>query len=357
MSMPIMDDAAGAGEAAVPEPSSGISANGGQATAGRSCPASYGYGPHVFQRAAEIGADTLYVIGGLYGNPFALDTIEALAAQEARQGRPSQLVFNGDFHWFDTDPAVFEAITRRVLSHAALRGNVETELAGEDDGFGCGCAYPEHVSDTEVERSNRIITRLRQTAMQVPDVRQRLGALPMHAVAQVGHARIAIVHGDANSLAGWDFAHDSLTDPRKQDALKRLLRTAQVDVFACSHTCLPALHCLDVDGRLHGVINNGAAGMPNFSGTRFGIISRIATTPAPREMPVLHEAIWPISGRNVHVAAIAVEYDAAAWRKRFLLDWEAGSPAHESYFRRIENGPVYSPEQAYRQAPINECLT
>lgn len=322
--------------------------------AGRSCPASYGYGAHVFRRAPEIAAETLYVVGGLYGNPFALDAVEALAAREARTGASPRLVFNGDFHWFDTDPAVFETITMRVMKHTALRGNVETELAGEDDRFGCGCAYPENVSDAEVERSNRIIERLRDTARSVPALRQTLGTLPMHVLAQVGGARVGIVHGDANSLAGWDFAHDKLADPAMTAALAASLRSAQVDVFASSHTCLPVLRSLTVDDRKCAIINNGAAGMPNFAATRFGIISRIATTPAPDGSPVLHEVTWQTSGDCIYIAAIAIKYDFAAWRTRFLSDWEIGSPAYESYFHRIENGPAYSPKQAYLQSAIDD---
>ena len=40
-----------------------------------------------------------------------------------------RLVFNGDFHWFDADPAAFARVQQQVLEHEALRGNVETELA------------------------------------------------------------------------------------------------------------------------------------------------------------------------------------------------------------------------------------
>jgi hypothetical protein len=326
----------------------------GAMPAGRSCPASYGYGAQVFRRAPEIVADTLYVIGGLYGNSHALDAVEALAELDARNGPAPRLVFNGDFHWFDTDPAIFKLITERVLRHTALRGNVETELAGEDDSVGCGCAYPETVSDIDVARSNQIIRQLRDTARHVPLLRRTLGRLPMHALARVGSARIGIVHGDANTLAGWDFAHDSLADPSKEHALMQSMRDADVDIFASSHTCLPALHQLSVDGRTCAIINNGAAGMPNFAGTQFGIISRIATTPAPDGMIVLHEATWRVAGVDIHVAAIAVEYDAAAWRMRFLTDWGAGSPAHESYFHRIEHGPAYLPEQAYSRMANSE---
>lgn len=317
--------------------------------AGRSCPASYGYGAGVFRRAPDFACDTLYVIGGLYGNPEALDAIEALAAQEAQQTQtPPTLAFNGDFHWFDASDAAFTDIHRRVLRHIALRGNVETELAADDAGFGCGCGYPDDVGDDEVERSNQILQRLRAVALRHPHERLLMGALAMHAVAQVAGARIGIVHGDAQALAGWGFAPGSLDDPARRDALLRQFGQSGIDVFASSHTCLPALRRFEANGRTHAVINNGAAGMPNFDGMRHGLISRIASTAAPASLPVLHEAAWPVAGRMLHVAALAVRYDHDAWQSRFLADWPSGSPAHLSYFRRIEQGPAYSPRDAYR---------
>ena len=88
---------------------------------GRTCPASYGYAPESFGSLAAIPADTLYVVGGLYGNAFALDAILAMAAAERH---PVTLCFNGDFHWFDATPEAFEAINRRVLEHPALRGKI-----------------------------------------------------------------------------------------------------------------------------------------------------------------------------------------------------------------------------------------
>jgi len=104
---------------------------------GRICPLSYRYSPRVFDRAAEIVADTLYVAGGLYGNVEALD---ALAAMALRERGPVTLVFNGDFHWFDVEAADFRAIAEGVEPHWKLRGNVETEIASEESGAGCGCA-------------------------------------------------------------------------------------------------------------------------------------------------------------------------------------------------------------------------
>ena len=129
--------------------------------AGRSCPVNYAYGPDVFKRPPELVTSTVYVIGGLYGNPFALDASEALASHETDT---PQLVFNGDFHWFDLAPDVYADIQQRVMQHAVVRGNVESELAADDDDVGCGCGYPDEVSDDEVARSNQIISMLRATA-------------------------------------------------------------------------------------------------------------------------------------------------------------------------------------------------
>ena len=132
---------------------------------GRTCPPSYGYSPRALARPADFTTDVLYVIGGLYGNALALDSIEHMAAQETDC---ATLVFNGDFHWFDADPGDFAEIQRRVLQHHALRGNVETEIASDDASAGCGCAYPESVPDDDVARSNAILDRLRGVAGRVP---------------------------------------------------------------------------------------------------------------------------------------------------------------------------------------------
>src|SRR5258708_21061376 len=103
---------------------------------------------------------------------------------------PVTLAFNGDFHWFDVDAGEFELVSRAVLSHAAIRGNVETEIGGEDSGAGCGCAYPVDVSDAEGSRSNEILARLRETARLLPARRARSRALPMHVVSQGGDTRV-----------------------------------------------------------------------------------------------------------------------------------------------------------------------
>ena len=124
-----------------------------------------------FDRAPDFGADPLYVVGGLYGNLAALDEVERLAAEEG-----AQIVFNGDFHWFDAERGWFAEIDARVARHLAIRGNVETEIARPTDiGAGCGCAYPASVAEDVVRRSNEILIDLRQTAATFPGAAARSG--------------------------------------------------------------------------------------------------------------------------------------------------------------------------------------
>jgi hypothetical protein len=303
---------------------------------GRDCPTAYRYPPSSLDRAPDIEADTLFVAGGLYGNVQALEALLDLVAGEPG----AALAFNGDFHWFDTDAADFERVDAAVERHARLRGNAETELAGEESGAGCGCAYPADVSDEDVEHSNEILERLRETARGFPGRRAALGRLPMNLVARVGEARVGIVHGDASSLAGWGFAHDRLDDPAHRRWIESAFAASRVDVFASSHTCLPALRGFVVDGRAVAVANNGATGMPNFRGSRHGIVTRVSVRPSSRP------ALYGLAAGGVHVEAIAVDYDAGTFRRRFLAQWPEGTPAHASYFRRIETGPAFARERA-----------
>jgi hypothetical protein len=317
---------------------------------GRSCPLHYRYRPEDFAappRADLAGLDTLYVVGGLYGNEFALDALERLLeAQAAHDGRRA-VVFNGDFHWFDAEPAWFGRIQRRVLSHAALRGNVETELADEAAGAdaGCGCAYPDWVGDEVVARSNRIHARLR--AATTPAQRAELAALPMHARASVGGLQVAIVHGDATSLAGWGFAQEHLRDAVHRAAVGDWFERARVGAFACTHTCLPVFQRVVLARGEGWVLNNGAAGMPNFEADDAGLVLRLGVTP-PRAGERRLGAVLVCGGDPVFADALALHSDAAAWRRRFDATWPAGSDAALSYGGRIAEGPAYRPAEALR---------
>ncbi len=308
---------------------------------GRACPLHYRYAPAVFNREAEIEAETLYIVGGLYGNRAALAAILDMAAGEPVN---PTLVFNGDFNWFNIADEDFRAINTEVLKHVALRGNVETELATDADDAGCGCAYPDEVSDAEVERSNRIMRSLRQTGARHAALRQRLTALPMNAVASVGGVRIGIVHGDAESLAGWRFAHNALDEEANQQWLNHVCRDARLAGFASSHTCLPALRRFGdaaASGARHFIVNNGAAGMPNFAYTEYGLITRISRHAAAEGL-----AQYGIGQGGLFIDALPVHYDVRTFSDQFIRSWPPGSPAHQSYFARISNGPAFAPPQA-----------
>jgi predicted phosphodiesterase len=302
---------------------------------GRSCPVSYRYRAEAIGARAAIRVEALWIAGGLYGNVPALRAL--LDAYHAEPGVKA-LVFNGDFHWFDVDPADFRLVNETALGFHAMRGNVETEIAAPGDGAGCGCAYPDWVGDATVEHSNRIIERLRATARGCGAELARLAALPMHLAARVGDATIGIVHGDGIALAGWGFSQEALATRAGYAAAAAAFAAAGVDIFASSHTCLPVLQRFENDALL---VNNGAAGMPNFRGTTCGVATRIALRPSTR-------ALYSARRGEVVVEAIALEYDNRAWQERFLSQWQPGSDAYRSYWERIARGPAYDISQALR---------
>ena len=333
-------------------------------TAGRSCPLHYRYPPTVFRAGADHRCEVLYVVGGLYGNEQALHRVLELFAAERG---PKKLVFNGDFNWFNIAPTAFERVNTAVLSHLATRGNVETELQTQNSGLGddnasagCGCAYPDWVGDDVVRHSNTIMHHLRATAGQFPHLVARLAQLPMHLRMDVGPHRVGIVHGDAESLAGWGFAQENLRNHAHSPRVQQWFAQAQVDIFACSHTCLPVFYVGHATANHSDptsapiVLNNGAAGMPNFAGIPYGLFTRIATHAYRGSERVLHLPESTLAG--LHMDAIAVQFDAPRWQQEFLAQWPAGSAAHDSYWSRITTGPNYHPEQAMMTPQGHEAI-
>src|SRR5215216_4787787 len=198
-------------------------------------------------------------------------------------------------HEHETEPPHSQVTTDELLGHHAIKGNVEAELAS-DEAAGCGGAYPDYISDDAVDRSNQIMSRLRATASRVPELVRRLGELPRYLTASVGGQRIGILHGDPESLAGWRLALEAMEpgdplvrrqvgwhgQPTTNDDLLDWFHRAEVTVFACTHTGLPyALDLADQQGRRRLVINNGSAGLANFTGTTFGVITRLSTSSQP----------------------------------------------------------------------------
>lgn len=308
-------------------------------TEGRTCPLHYRYLPEDLTRdPVACDADVLYVVGGLYGNPLALDEIEAMADRERAAGRRVHLLFNGDFNWFNASDDLFVTINRRVLGHDAVTGNVEYELARPGEGAGCGCAYPDFVDDAVVERSNRIMGRLQGIAAHHPELQQRLARLPRYRCLMFGGLKVVVLHGDPESLAGWGLSHEELS-VRGNEQLVSWFRRTGADILISTHTCLPVMRALRVDGRERLFLNNGSAGMGNLSGDSAGLLARIArTTPS--------EAAFRLPSRlPVSTALEPVRFPLSPWLSLFDTLWPENTDAALSYRHRILVGTNLTPGQ------------
>jgi hypothetical protein len=91
------------------------------------------------------------------------------------------------------------------------------------------------------------------------------------------------------------------------------------------------------------VINNGAAGLPAFAGTSYGVITRLSGDPSPPADSLYGTTIGGLRGD-----ALPVRFDITRWKDRFLAQWPPGSPAHRSYFTRITSGTHLQLKQAAR---------
>ena len=303
--------------------------------AGRACPIDYKLDQAVWasEPAPEHHFDTLLVVGGLYGNPFAGETVRAMAAAEREllgEGGRVGVVYNGDMHWFDRTPEEFERIEDLSEGGIPLVGNVEAEVRRASDvGVGCGCAYPDCTDDASVSRSNRIHRMMRDAVRTRPDLVARLEGRAGHMVAQVGACKVGITHGDEKLLGGWDCALEQLEQITRQAELSSFMAANSIDIFATTHTCAAVATKLN-DGIF---INNGAAGLPTFEGQQFGILTRIAATPCD-------DAVYRAEHKGLFIEAVPVRYDQAAYVEWFDKLWPRRSPAEISYRSRIINGPA-----------------
>jgi hypothetical protein len=156
------------------------------------CPIAYHYRPEDLAGPPAFTCTTLYVAGGMYGNPYALDAIQARASAEPS---PPEIVFNGDFHYLDTDPAVFRAIDDRVRACHATQGNIEYALTTADDTLGCGCDYPGYVPDAIVADSNAVVAQLRAATAAAEDY-PWLAGLPRYLTVAVGELSATLIPRD-----------------------------------------------------------------------------------------------------------------------------------------------------------------
>lgn len=326
---------------------------------GRTCPLHYRYAPDALAAAEPLRAQTLYVVGGVYGNVESLREVLAMKRDEEQRGGYSvELLFNGDFNWLDVDAQSFVEINETVLQHTALLGNVEAELGSVDADNGCGCNYPDYVDSSVVEISNAIMGRLREQAQMFPELGRRVAALPMFRRVEIDGQAIGVVHGDAQSLAGWGFAFEAMPPMRGEPKVQALaapshvtapgqiaddFRRARVCAFACTHTGLPVMQDFEVDGKRRLIVNNGSAGLPNFKGKPFGLLTRVS---ARADAPA--SSLYGTTLEGVRFDALPIRYSRSDWLARFLGNWPEGSVAHAGYFKRISEGPEFTVRQAVR---------
>ena len=194
---------------------------------GTACPSLLPARSARLRTAPTISApSTLYAIGGLYGNIPALMSIRRRAeTEESLSGTPVTLVFNGDFNFFNATPAWWRELNTEVSKHHATAGNVEVEMSTDAPPTGCGCGYPSYVSEGMVSRSDRIVAALWSAAAEAhaPELLRWVRDLPRALVAEVGPARtrVGIVHGDVDSLAGWQLGVEAMAPA--DEALRKVL--------------------------------------------------------------------------------------------------------------------------------------
>ncbi|GMI55883.1 hypothetical protein ScalyP_jg7407 [Parmales sp. scaly parma] len=307
------------------------------------CPLSYRYSPAAILNNKDRPASSVtYVAGGLYGNSFALDAIENL---QKREQHIVELIFNGDFNFFNMreDKFSFDKYNDRFRNNANItctRGNIEAEIISDTFG-GCGCAYPYYVSSDIKLNADLIVSRLHSIAQKRCSVENRnwLSNLPNFVTLKFANGeRVGILHGDATSLSGWDFAEENIESNR--DYIEQAFEESNVSGFCTTHTC----QAFGQKFKNGFIWNNGAAGIPNFSDGRYGLLTRISLEGV--ENP--HEALYECTHKGINYSAVKIMYDEDSFHREFTSLHGEGTPAHASYFGRISCGVSWRIDQADR---------
>ena len=288
----------------------------------RNCSLAYILNKNWTKNIVDAKSDVLYIVGGLYGNLFALNKINELAKSEN-----AQIIFNGDMHWFDVKEEDFLTIEKNSeVNSTKLLGNVEYELISKDDLLGCGCNYPEDVESGVVERSN-IIHKIMKENVKDNEILEDIKSREKTLVIRYFDKNIAITHGDEKSMSGWECSYDNLQNKKRQKELDSWFEKNNIDIMATTHTCLPVVY----NNGKNIVVNNGASGMANIINTTYGLVTRIAKTSSP--LAIISEKIG-----NVYIELIKIEFDINKFLEWFESVWDNDSPASISYKNRIING-------------------
>ena len=288
---------------------------------GRNCSLEYILQKDWTKKSEKLEEEAIYIVGGLYGNRYALEIINKMTHDEN-----AKVVFNGDMHWFDVEKEDFLNIEELSKDSIKLLGNVEFELLNNTSSLGCGCNYPEDVSDGVVERSNVIHNMMKENIKGdqiLNDIKERSKTLVLDFFGK----KIAITHGDEKSMSGWGCSNENLKLVSRKKELDNWFKENDIDILATTHTCLAVVY----DNGRNIVINNGAAGMANIKGETFGLFTRIAKNSHKK-------AIYSEYRDGLYVELVKVDFNIEKFKLWFEKVWPDDSPASISYKNRIING-------------------
>lgn len=288
---------------------------------GRNCSLEYILQKDWTKKSEKLEEEAIYIVGGLYGNRYALEIINKMTHDEN-----AKVVFNGDMHWFDVEKEDFLKIEELSKDSIKLLGNVEFELLNNTSSLGCGCNYPEDVSDGVVERSNVIHNMMKENIKGdqiLNDIKERSKTLVLDFFGK----KIAITHGDEKSMSGWGCSNENLKLVSRKKELDNWFKENDIDILATTHTCLAVVY----DNGRNIVINNGAAGMANIKGETFGLFTRIAKNSHKK-------AIYSEYRDGLYVELVKVDFNIEKFKLWFEKVWPDDSPASISYKNRIING-------------------
>lgn len=290
--------------------------------AGRTCPIDYNLKDEDF---VEVKLDDLpiLVVGGLYGNRFALDELK-----DIQKSLSAKMILNGDIHWFDKNYEDFLYVEEKISNDLKIVGNVECELRRNDDiGAGCGCAYPSFASDASVERSNQIHKELKTMVVANDDLKSFLKDRRKALIIENFGLRFLILHGDEKSVAGWNNDKSRLVDTDRQKELKDFCQKKNIDAILCTHTCSQVI----LEWEDHVLVNNGASGMNSVKGAGNGLYTKVSKEKSAH-------AIYSKEIDGVYIELMPLNYDIAPMLEWFDQIWPKDSPAEISYRDRIVNG-------------------
>ena len=270
------------------------------------------------------------IIGGLYGNLQSMKEIK-------KYEKNNQLIFNGDFHWLNKKKEEFIAVQKFVNRHITLKGNIEDSLSNPKNFDNCNCDYPDYFPPEETIFSNEIFSQLKETFISCNDYKNDFNKLDTQLYISIKNGpNIFITHGDLQSLNGWLFSIKSIKKLKKMEFLNFFDRV-NADVIISSHTCLPVFcSATHKNGEEKLLLNNGAAGMPNFKNKNFGIVIRISSGKSPDNKVIYRKKV-----KNYFFEAIKLEYHNKNFINEFLSNWPSKSAGYKAYFDRIINGPIY----------------